>query len=434
MSAANGALRTKLEHAAAASSLSLGDLTVQSAANDPYRIDTPKGRRLAGWFAEQIERHVPAYADIHLRALHYRLIGGTLKPDGDRYVNNDESWAWLMKAAQCARWLHAVPFDRIADGRNDDPEILTVEDTPRPGYGRMHIMGGHVEVPQLDELRPTVWASRPTTQQPFRIVFTGEKSSLRDELHRVASRVQGELLLPTGECSDTMIERMAKRAAADGRPAVILYFHDYDPSGWTMPIHVARKVQALIDGGFHPGLNIRVFPVALTLQQCISYDLPSTPLKDSERRADTWRADTGREQTELDSLIALHPGMISQIAREAVRPFFDPTLASRAANLSLAWENKARERLLACEQYDPACALLERARADAAAAIKAAVEALDRAQAEAEAMLPRFWGEIPAPAPEVEAGAPDPLFDSTDDYTTASLKLIAHKRAAGVAA
>jgi hypothetical protein len=36
---------------------------------------------------------------------------------------------------------------------------------------------------------------------------------------------------------------MAKRASEDGRPAVVFYFSDFDPSGHQMPISVARKLR-----------------------------------------------------------------------------------------------------------------------------------------------------------------------------------------------
>ena len=38
--------------------------------------------------------------------------------------------------------------------------------------------------------------------------------------------------------SDTMVYQMAKIGAEDGRPMVVLYFADADPSGWNMPVEV----------------------------------------------------------------------------------------------------------------------------------------------------------------------------------------------------
>ena len=70
----------------------------------------------------------------------------------------------------------------------------------------------------------------------------------------------------TGETSDTRIAELAERIADDGRPAVILYFSDHDPSGWQMPISVSRKLQALRDL-FYPGLDLQVRRAALTAVQ-----------------------------------------------------------------------------------------------------------------------------------------------------------------------
>src|SRR5262249_9800209 len=123
--------------------------------------------------------------------------------------------------------------------------------------------------------------------QPCRIIFIGEKVSLRPILEPLTRRIDGELILPTGDISDTLLFGMAARADADGRPAVVLYFSDFDPAGWNMPIVVARKLQALRDLK-HPDLDIRVYRVALTYEQCVSLNLPSTPLKEGERRADAW--------------------------------------------------------------------------------------------------------------------------------------------------
>jgi hypothetical protein len=126
-------------------------------------------------------------------------------------------------------------------------------------------------------------------QQPYRVVLIGEKTSLSEVLHPIAREIGAELLLPTGDASDTMLAAMAGRAADDGRPAVVLYFSDFDPSGFNMATSVARRLQALRDL-HHPTLNIEVHRVALARDQCIAYDLPSTPLKETERRADHWRA------------------------------------------------------------------------------------------------------------------------------------------------
>ena len=70
---------------------------------------------------------------------------------------------------------------------------------------------------------------------------------------------------------------------------------------------------------------------ALTAEQANELELPSTPLKETEKRAANWRDRTGRKQTELDALIALHPAALRRFALEATEPFFDATLSERVS-------------------------------------------------------------------------------------------------------
>jgi hypothetical protein len=156
---------------------------------------------------------------------------------------------------------------------------------------------------------------------------------LGDVLRPIAQEVGAELLLSSGDCSETHIAEMAERAAADGRSLVVLYFSDFDPGGWAMPIGVARMFQAHRDLQF-PHLVVQVHHVALTREQVREFGLPSTPLKEGEKRAAAWRTKWGHDQTEIDALAALRPELLEQIARDALQPFYDPTLGDRTAKAS----------------------------------------------------------------------------------------------------
>ncbi len=76
-------------------------------------------------------------------------------------------------------------------------------------------------------------------RQKYRIVLFGEKTSLQDILLPIAELIGGELLLPTGEASETIVAELADRCDADGRPAVVLYFSDFDPAGRQMAVSVS---------------------------------------------------------------------------------------------------------------------------------------------------------------------------------------------------
>jgi hypothetical protein len=84
--------------------------------------------------------------------------------------------------------------------------------------------------------------------------------------------------LSSGDPSETHIAELAAGAVDDPRPFIVFYFSDFDPGGWTMPIAVARKFQAHRELQY-PKLEVRVYRIALTLDQVMAHDLPSTPLK-----------------------------------------------------------------------------------------------------------------------------------------------------------
>ncbi|WP_405750031.1 hypothetical protein OHA19_10575 [Streptomyces sp. NBC_00012] len=192
--------------------------------------------------------------------------------DGKPYTNTDADWTWLQSdAAKAARWLGYLPFEQIVDQRNSEPRVLLHEDVAPTPYISVAF---DVTIPDADQLLPKVWAYRFKGTQPYRIALIGEKSSLEDVLAPIATRYGADLYLPTGEPSDTMLYRMARTGAEDGRPMVVLYFSDCDPAGWQMPISVARKLQAFQVLEF-PDLEFEVRRVALAPAQVREYGLPS---------------------------------------------------------------------------------------------------------------------------------------------------------------
>jgi hypothetical protein len=390
-------------------------LTVLADDNDPLRQDTPAKHELGQWLVDRMGE-LGIAGQRHLRGLHYLLIGAT-KPDGTPYKNNDDNWKWLGKVAKAARWLGYVEFDQIVDERNDEPvrrdytggTLCTKRfnaDYPEP-YGSVTVAGYPVDDVSVDYLLPA-----PSLEfehvQPYRIVLIGEKSSLRPILDPIAQRYRADLYLPTGEISDTQIYRMASDGAADGRPMVVLYFADADPSGWQMGISVARKLQAFRMLEFQ-GLDVELRRVALTPEQVLPgrltpNGLPSTPLKDTEDRAEDWVKAFGVEQTEIDALAATAPGALRRLAVEAISPYFDPDLEERADALMQEWEAQA---LQAMGNQD---GLRERLS-----------QMLDNA---ARIVLP---DEPELPEPELTGDRVQPLLDTRRDYVDQCRILVSSK-------
>jgi hypothetical protein len=400
-------------------------LTVLSPQRDPYRLDTPAHHRDGQWFASQIERFLRPIATVHLRGLHYRISSAAdvRTPNGKPYTNADPEWEWLQEdAAKAGRWLGYVDFSRIVDERNAPPEIYV----PQVVQAQISLSRGQQpELPSslLDAL-PKFYLSNFNARQPYRIIFLGEKVSLRDILLPIAQEVGGELLLPTGEASDTMVAELAHRGAIDGRPVIVLYFSDFDPGGHQMAVSVARKLQALRDL-LYPQLDIKLYPVALTVEQVCRLGLPSTPLKDTERRADRWRQAMGHEQTEIDALIALDPDALREIARDSVRPFFDETLADRTRQSEEEWLGQTAELLEAHPFYQQAREEIESALERCALAVEELGAIQDEAQTTLEAEIEP--PDIVVPEPELSVPAPEPLFSTEYDYYTASRRLIRYK-------
>jgi hypothetical protein len=426
MNATNGTgpLRQVLNSAITDTDSALADFTVLSPQNDPYRLDLPDNHRAGAWFAEVLERLVPEDETVHLRGLHYRLVAAAdvIRPDnGMPYINTEEGWLWLTtKAAKAGRWLGYVDFDRIVDERNAPPEIFISQGSP---WNQPELLpGATVEIPALDAVLPHFYSPGFDVHQPFRIVLIGEKTSLKEVLSPIAAMVGGELLLPTGEMSDTMIAGIASRTRSS-RPTIVLYFSDFDPSGRQMPISVARKLQALRDLRY-PELKIEVHQVALTLEQVRRLGLPSTPLKATELRADRWRSVMHHEQTEIDALAALRPLELSRIALDAIKPFYDSTLRTRSLDASIRWNKEVQRLLDAQPDYQSAVDNISRARET----LEEAAAALQAAQEEAQSAFRDI--ELPPtvpPDPIIEAAAPEPLFTTDDDFTIASQRMINHK-------
>ena len=414
-------LRAALNAALAETGGYLDDVTVLAAANDPFRVDTPTGWRNARWLAEEIDRLFPG-RQVHLRGMHYAVLGAA-RPDGAPYINTDDAWVWLqVDAAKSARWLGTVPFERIIDRRSKEPVIFEhASRTPAPMVA--------IPVTGLDRVdpvlfRPRVWLPEVEIQ-PYRLVIWSEKSSTEDVLAPIAERYRADLYLGTGEASDTLIHKMAADADADGRPVVILTVCDADPSGWQMPISIARKLQAFKVALF-PGLRFQVYRVGLTPDQVRELGLPSTPLKATERRADKWRAAMGVEQTEIDALATLQPEVLAELTERAIARFFDADAEAEASSTRRRW--LARTRVLLEESINADEA--EELRAEVEDALSELRELEERARELANLDI----DDLPAivlPVAEPSGAAADDdqvVIDSERPFGEQTLRLISQKR------
>ena len=420
-----GVLRSVLEEASTKTGRSLGELTVLSAQIDPYRLDTEARHRDGRWVAEQLDRLVARGRQIHWRALHYILVSTTslAKPNGEPYKNIDEDWTWLVEVAgKAARWLGYIPFERITDNRNAEPVICR---KARVMPKRAISVGIEVTIPDIDDLEPQPVAEGFVPRQAFHFVMFGEKASLESVLLPIARAKQADLYLPQGEISDTLLFRICQDAAKDGRPLVLFTVSDCDPAGYQMPISIGRKLQAFKDLHF-PQLKFEVVPVALTPEQVRELGLPSTPLKEGEKRADRWVEAFGIQQTEVDALLALRPDALREMVEDAFASYFDDTLEDRVEAAEAEWLEEAQAAIDA--QINPAIMATVREQATTKLAeLRSAIDALNE---QLELATDGFdLPEIEVPEPEIDETAErQALVSITDNFVTASRALIARKQ------
>ena len=132
----------------------------------------------------------------------------------------------------------------------------------------------------------------------------------------------GELGVPVlalgGYGSQTYVDDVVADVEQTGRPAVLLYAGDHDPSGED------------IDRDFTAGTDCwaKVRRVALSAAQVAQYALPPQPGKEADSRAAGFIARHGRlVQVELD---ALPPDVLRRLYEGAIAEFWDDAAHQQA--------------------------------------------------------------------------------------------------------
>ena len=287
---------------------------------------------------------------------------------------------------------------------------------------RRHINPHSVyDLPSASDLKPRISATVGVPLQPFRLVFWGEKSSLNSVLNPKSEQYHADLYLQSGDISNTWLAEMARIGAADSREMIVFIFADCDPSGYGMATTIAHKLRALKES-LYPRLQFRILTPALTVEQANELDLPDSPLKETERRAEGWRAKYGREQTEIDALATLRPDVLRRIVDEAVGPFFDATLGSRVNAAKYEWDAEAQRRLDAALDNDHVAEIQARA-IEHIEALQAELDALEAAVEEANIDLPPFI----APEPILN-GEPDLPLVSSDMPLLDHIVILKHRK------
>jgi hypothetical protein len=241
---------------------------------------------------------------VTLRQLFYRLVAAGLLPNTQA--------AYKTLSAKTAEARRAGWFPRLLD------------------RGRMiHRFTSFASDTQARAWLRRIYRRDRTQGQPWALYLGVEKAGIVEQLTDWFGDLGVPVLALGGYSSQSYVQDVADDVASQGRPAVLLYAGDHDPSGED------------IDRDFlaRSGCFAQVERVALTAAQVEAYQLPPQPGKTTDSRAAGFLARHGRlVQVELD---ALAPDDLQGLYQAAIDRYWDP--AAHAA--ALAQEAQERGRL-----------------------------------------------------------------------------------------
>src|SRR6266566_4745473 len=323
------------------------DLIPLAPQNDPFYTGTPGDWALAEWFAG-LWRAFRYVTRVHIRRVHYQIISQkpqVLLPNGKPYENTEECWNILNLASKAARYLHLVDPAAFNDKRNPDPVVYASHRVYEPQvHAALGLWASDLSLPDFPEL-PTYQVRDFKGTQRYHLEVWCEKSTMNDVLVPLCRSYSANLQTGLGELSITATLALVRRLQEAEKPARIFYVSDFDPAGQSMPVAVSRKIEYFVRT-LGLDLDVRVFPVVLTQEQVQYYELPRTPIKETERRRGGFEDRYGQGAVELDALEALHPGQLQAVVGGYMDCYYDVTLDERVqqvrtqleGDLSQVWQ------------------------------------------------------------------------------------------------
>ena len=234
---------------------------------------------------------------ITLRQLYYRLVSRLLIP------NTINSYKRLSRIMVKAREDGDVPINCLEDrsrrvlgkgdlGYNSAEEYLKKKITTLQDSWKSFTM------PMWDD-------------QPKNVMISLEKDALSRLVSREANRFSVRTFPTRGYPSFSFVQEMSRYITNQlgGKPTVVLYFGDFDPSGVDIERDLSERLEK------YGAKDFTVQRIALTVDQIKRYRLPPMPVKMSDARADSFLEEHGDRAVELD---ALDPNLLQTTVRKAV--------------------------------------------------------------------------------------------------------------------
>jgi hypothetical protein len=238
------------------------------------------------------------------RGIGYKLFTASLIPSMAR-----AEMQRVYRLLKEARERGDIPWEWIVDETRSIERVATWDDPA--GYARC----------VANSYRRDFW-----NQQPVRVVLASEKGTVRGLLGPVLDRYAVGFLVMHGFSSATAVYELCQDD--DGRPLIVLYVGDFDPSGMFMSKEDLPNRFSKYDGA-----HITVRRIALTEEHLGG--LPSFPATDKRKdpRYKWFVARYGNRCWELD---AMDPNDLRDCVEKAIMELIEPVAWRRCELINRA--------------------------------------------------------------------------------------------------
>lgn len=241
---------------------------------------------------------------VTLRQLFYRLVSAELLPNTQN--------AYKLLSSRTAELRRRGEFPDLSDRTRD-----------------IHVAGSFADPADALDYIVAAYRRDRTEGQNVTLCIGVEKNGLVEQLSAWFGPRGLPVLALGGYASQTYLKQVSGYVVDRGRPAVLLYAGDYDPSGEDIQRDFVERAEVF---------NV-VERVALTPEQIEDYELPPLPGKETDSRAAAFTRRHGAlVQVELD---ALPPEVLRNLYETAVMEYWDLS----AYQLSLEQEQADRREL-----------------------------------------------------------------------------------------
>lgn len=260
-----------------------------------YRSGSTKRKRRTAAEIEAIRaailRTLRADHPMTIRGLFYRLVSEEVIPKTEAAYKG-----LVVRLATEMRLDGTLPFRWVADNT-------------RWRHGGLAYAGPEEWLAEsIQTYRLDLWRD-----QPVYVEVWLEKDALAGVLLQETDPLRVPLMVTRGYPSITYLANAAAHIRHVGKPTMLYYFGDFDPSGVDIPRVVAQRLRE-----FAPAVRIGFHRVAVNEDQIEALGLPTRPTKTKDSRSGSFK---GRRSVEVD---AVPPAILRQWARERIERHIDP--------------------------------------------------------------------------------------------------------------